>query len=129
MSIPISTTTITVRGVRPQSDVDPDAEGYDGPGPQPQIVASGINATITLPQGRRSSPTDEIDSYSLRCDLFMGVLSQYDTVTDDQTGVEYEVHTATRSLPEQFGLDHWVATIKRGKGIVSGGDMNESARV
>lgn len=127
--IPISTTTVTVHGVRPQSDVDPDADGYDAPADPPTVLASGVRATLTLPQGKRSNPTDEILSYKLRMDLVENFeLTRYDSVTDDSTGTTYQVEEVALSLPEQFGLSHWVATLRLGKGIVDAEDVNEFAR-
>lgn len=129
MTIPISTTLITLKGVRPQLSIDPDADGYDGSAPTPSVLASDVRATITLPKGQRSNPTDEIDSYALRCDPIDGVeLTQYDTVIDQTTGTEYRVLVANPSLPEDFGLAHWVATLTHSTGIVKGSDTNESAR-
>lgn len=130
MAIPISTTTITVKGIRPQSDVDPDAEGYDAPAPEDTVLATDVRATITLPVGRRSNPTDAIESYSLRCDPLPGdiELTRFDVVLDQSTGKEYVVHVATKSLPEEFGLTHWVATLRKDRGIVSMEDTNEFAR-
>ncbi len=127
--IPISTTTVTIRGTRPQSDVDPDADGYDAPAPGPADLATGVRASITLPVGKRSNPTDEIVSYKLRMDLIPGVeLTRYDLVVDETTGTEYQVQDCAKSLPEQFDLSHWVATLTLGKGIVDGEDFNEFAR-
>lgn len=127
--IPVATTTVTIHGTRPQSDVDPDAEGYDAPTDTPTQLASGVRATITLPQGKRSNPTDEILSYKMRMDLVEGFeLTRFDTVTDDSTGQTFHVEEVAKSLPEEFGLSHWVATLAQGRGIVDAEDINEFAR-
>lgn len=130
MAIPIATTTVTVKGVRPQSSLDPDAEGYDAAPPDDTTLATGVRATITLPIGRRSNPTDSIESYSLRCDLLPGgvELTRFDVVVDEVTTREYIVHEVALSLPEEFGLTHWVATLRMDKGIVSRERSNEFAR-
>ncbi len=128
MPIPLATTLITIKGRRPQSAVDPEAEGYDPPETDPDELASDVAATITLPVGRRSNPTDEINRYTLRCDLLPDdiELTQHDTVLDQTTGVEYVVETALRSWPEQFDLAHWKATLLKSNGLVGGDVTRES---
>lgn len=112
MSIPLATTTITVKGVRPQSDVDPDANGYDGPGPVPVVLASGIRASITRPVPRRDiEGNDEQDAYALRCDLFDAGLTRHDTIIDESTEVEYEVRSVAPSVAALLGLQHLTATV------------------
>lgn len=124
MAVPLATTTITVHGVRPQSAVDPDAEGYDAPPPAPTMQATGIRATISLPQSARgssaavSSPADEVDTYTLSCDPVE--LTRHDTVTDDTTGVVYEVETVIPSPTVVFGLQHIKAKLKRTEGLTNG---------
>lgn len=127
--IAVSTTTVTVHGVRPQSDVDPDADGYDGPAASPLALVSGVRATITLPQGRRSNPTDEVLSYKLRMDPVDGFeLTRFDRVTDDRDGEVYRVEEVALSKPIAFGLEHWVATIHQSRGIVEGETFNDFTR-
>lgn len=127
--IPLATTTVTVHGIRPQSDVDPDADGYDGAGPTPTVLVTGIRASVTLPQGKRSNPTDEVLSYKLRMDLVEGFeLTRYDTVTDDGTGQVFRIEEVALSTPEAWGLSHWVATLKQGRGIVESEETNDFTR-
>ncbi len=119
--IPLATTTITVRGRRPQSDVDPDAEGYDPPEAAPTVLAAGVRACISKPESRRGSEgtdgADETDSYALRCDLFVGGLTRHDTVTDDKTGVVYEVRKSAVSDTTIFGLQHIKAQLRLSEGL------------
>lgn len=131
MPIPLATTLVTIKGRRPQSAVDPEAEGYDPPESAPDVIASDVAATITLPVGRRSNPTDEINRYTMRCDLLPEdvELTQHDTVLDQTTGVEYTVEVALRSWPEQFNLTHWKATLIKSDGLVGGDVVRESSRV
>lgn len=112
MSIPLATTTITVKGVRPQSEVDPDADGYDGPGPVPVVLATGVRASITKPDARRYlDGNDEQDSYALRCDNFDAGLTRHDTIIDELTEVEYEVRSVAPSVAALLGLEHIKATV------------------
>lgn len=122
MSIPLATTTITVKGRRPQADVDPEAEGYDAPLAEPPVVATGVRASITLPRGTRPAEADEVDAYVLRCDVFEAGLDRYSTVVDDSTGQEYVVVWVAPSLPQAFGLEHLKARIQVSKGISAGNE-------
>lgn len=123
MAITIATTKVTIKGKRPQSSVDPDAEGYDAsPLPDDDVLATGVRATITLPAGNRNnSDTDEVVSYALRCDPIDADVTRFDTVLDETTGIEYNVASAQVSHPTQFGLDHITARIYLTKGLQSGG--------
>lgn len=126
--IPIATTTVSILGVRPQPDTDPDADGYDGPDPDPDVLASNIRASITLPSGSRSTPRDSVTQYAFRCDLFNDVLTRFDIVVDEATGIEYKVDNPVKSLPEMFDLSHWSAQLKLASGVFVAEDTNESAR-
>lgn len=124
MPIPLATTTITVVGKRPQSGDDPDADGYDTPAPEDFVLATAVRACISAPNSARkgssgadSSATDETESYALRCDVFTDGLSRFDQVTDETTGVVYQVDTVMSSRPTQFGLDHIHATLKLQRGL------------
>lgn len=129
MSIPLSTTLVTIKGKRPQSAVDPDAEGYDAPAPDAEILATDVRASITLPSGSRGNRVaDEIDSYMMRMDNIEAGLNQYDTVVDQSTGTEYAVVWATPSLPEAYGLEHTKAKLQLINGLNSGGESDEFAR-
>lgn len=117
MAIPLPTTTITIKGKRPESSVDPDAEGYDAPATPPGIVASGLNAAISAPSASRDDAL-EVERWRLRvdpCDL-----RQFDTVIDDKTGVEYEVETVSPSNVDLFGLEHVQAVLKLQTGLPGG---------
>lgn len=121
--IPLATTTITVRGVRPQSDRDPAAVGYDGPGDAPVVLATGVRACISRPTGSRiKSNVDETSGYALRCDNMPDGLTRHDTVEDETTGVVYTVTKVEDSVNLTFGLQHTVATLRTDKGISSGAE-------
>lgn len=117
MSIPIATTTITVKGNRPQLDIDPDDDTLDVP---QTTLATGVRASITLPTSSRDvDNADESDEYALRCDVFTDGLTRYDTVIDESTGVSYEVRVSALSLPTMLGLRHVKATLRKRKGLAS----------
>ena len=125
MAIILATTTITVRGTRPQTEVDPDAEGYDPPAEPPSIIATEVRACITKPKGSRDTArSDEVDDYTLKCDEFPAGLTRYDTVTDDSTGVEYDVRIATVSPARILGLSHIIATLRERKGLSANAPSN-----
>lgn len=118
MAIPIATTTISIFGKRPQSAIDPDAEGYDAPGPAPELLASGVRATITQPAGtRRYGDTDETVYYALRCDPVEADVTRFDTIIDEVSGVEYNVSHAQHSYPLAFGLNHITARLYFTRGL------------
>ena len=122
MTIPIATTTVTIKGKRPQSSIDPDAEGYDAPAAEPDTLATGVRATITLPTGtRNNSDANEVVSYAMRCDPVDVDVTCFDTVIDESNDVEYKVSSAQRSHPTAFGLDHITARIYLTNGLQSGG--------
>lgn len=131
MPIPLATTTVTIKGKRPQSNIDPDAEGYDVVEPaDPEILATGVRATITLPTGTRSvSDADELILYALRCDPIDVDVTRFDTVLDETTGIEYYVDSAQRSHPLAFGLNHITARLYLTRGLkAEGGGSNVPAR-
>lgn len=120
MAIILATTTITVSGVRPQSSIDPDAYGYDGDPavPVPGVIAEDVRACISAPVSARDVDQNaEVTEYALRCDLFEGGLTRYDTVTDDKTGVSYEVRVVALSVAEMFGMQHIKATLRKAEGV------------
>lgn len=125
MPIVLATTTITVMGTRPQIEVDPDAEGYDPPAEPPAIIATGIRACITRPKGSRDTArSDEVEDYALKCDVFEGGLTRYDTVIDESTGVEYDVRIAALSTATILGLNHMIATLRERKGLSANAPSN-----
>lgn len=115
MAIPLPTTTITVHGLLLTGD--PNAEGYDAVTPSRVLIASGVNACISRPIGSRSNPTDEIDTYTLSCDLFSGDFQRNYLVVDDNSGQEYDVETVAISPNTLFGLEHYTAKLTVSKGI------------
>lgn len=130
MSIPIAHTTITVWGLRPLEQYDPDAVGYDYEPLVPNAIAQEIRASISMPSGKRSGETEE-DEWVLRCDLLpehLNGLSRYDTVIDDRTGVEYEVTWVAESTNRSVGLEHIKAKLRIRKGLpIGGGNTNAVA--
>ncbi len=127
MSIPLATTTVTIKGKRPQSTLDPDADGYDSDAPADTELATNVRASITLPEGRRSKPGDEVDGYILRIDPVDVGLNQHDEVIDEQDGAEYTVVWAVASKPTAYGLQHIKAKLQLTRGIKSGG-VSDAAR-
>lgn len=118
MAIPIATTTITIKGKRPQSAVDPDADGYDAPSSSPTVLDTGVRASITNPSGNRYDKVNHsADNYTLRCDPVAVGLTEFDTIVDESTGYEYKVLTAQNSWPEQFGMEHVKASIQITSGV------------
>lgn len=117
MAIPLATTTITVIGVRPQSALDPDGEGYGDTTSTPSVLVTGLRACISRPAFRRQvGETDQEDVKALRCDPFE--ITRFDAIVDETTGEEYEVVSAGPSEPVQWGLQHTVAFIKISRGMV-----------
>lgn len=125
--IPIATTTVTVKGVRPQQAIDRDSEGYpDDTTVAPSVLTTGLRATITKPAFKRHlGSIDQADIYALRTDPFD--INRFDTVIDESDGTEYEVTYAGPSKPVQWGLVHTVAYIRAVKGQTSGGDTGGTA--
>jgi hypothetical protein len=122
MTIPIATTTVTIKGRRPQMAIDPDATGYDAAPNPPDVLAEGVRATITLPQGsRRNTDSDQVDIYSMRCDVVPVDVNRFDTVIDENTSIEYQVLSAMHSHPTSFGLEHIVARLYLTKGLTTQG--------
>lgn len=110
MTIPLATTTITVR--RPASDVDPyESESLT-------TITTGVRARIGMPSGsdRRAGGDQEIVDAVLWCDTTD--LQHQDVITDDQTGDHYEVRWI-RTL-NGLGLDHVKAGLIAVKGASIG---------
>jgi hypothetical protein len=109
-------------GNRPQLDIDPDDDAVSVPR---EVLANDVRASITQPaSNRRIENIDEADDYALRCDLFEAGLTRFDTVIDETTGVEYEVRTASVSLPTLLGLQHIKATIRKREGLTSSAPLS-----
>lgn len=112
MTIPLTTTTITVR--RPSVDANRDPYEED---PSPVTVAEGVRAHISSPSGREQAVGGEqsIVTFPLVCDPVD--LQHTDTVIDESDDAEYEVVWV---LPRQgFGLDHVKADLKKVTGVSS----------
>lgn len=124
MAIALATTTVTIKGKRPQPAIDPDAEGYDVVPPEeaPEVLATGVRACITLPQGTRTNvDADAVDVYAFKCDPVDADVTRFDTIVDESTGTEYQVSVAQRSLPQAFGLDHITGRVYLTKGLTTEG--------
>jgi hypothetical protein len=123
MSIPIATTTITVR--RPtsaQQSADPWSDGYeDAPGVpsaiggQGAIVAQAVRATISTGSARGSGNGGESETVEFRLVCDPTPISYLDEVTDESTGTIYFVAWAN-TTPGIAGLGHTVAGITTTKG-------------
>lgn len=114
MAIPLATTTITVRRVPDDEDLDP----YDEQ-PEPETVASGVRAHISTRTGRETvaGGSQEVVSFGLSCDPVD--LRHTDEVVDDTTGETFEVVWAISR--QGLGMDHVQAGLERVTGVVSGG--------
>lgn len=123
MSIPVATTTITVRRPAEKAqEADPWGEGYDSPplGPSPEerqgdVVAEGVRATISTGSARGTSNGGESESTEFRLVCDPVDLSYLDTVEDESTGIIYSVTWANTS-PGVAGLGHTAAGITTEKG-------------
>lgn len=118
MPIPFATTTITIMGRRPQSAVDPSAEGYDDPEPPMPTLATGVRACISTPsETRHRDGASEVDDFALMCDPVDVGLNQYDRVIDEKTGDAYDVYSASRSVAVVFGLAHITGVLRKSRGL------------
>lgn len=125
MPIPIAHTLITVRGLRPQMEYDPDGQGYDGDLPIPNDLAVHVRASISQPSGKRRDEQDE-SGWTLSCDPIDNIgLSKYDIVIDETTGTAYEVVWVTESPNTSVGLNHIKARLRAARGLTSGGGDND----
>lgn len=99
MAIKLATTTITVSRV----PVDPTRDSYDAP-PAAVVVASGVRAHISSPSGTETQlgGTQAVENFRIDCDPVDA--THVDTVTDERTGVTYEVLWAVSRYG--LGLDH-----------------------
>lgn len=114
MTLPIATTTITVR--RPASLADGE-DPYDEPTTAPKLVAAGVRAHISVSAavetvtGRAS--TNDI-TYKLNADPIE--LDARDQITDDRSGEVFEVVWARQQTG--LGLDHTSGELRRVAGSV-----------
>ena len=111
------TTTITVYGVRPVPDTDPDADGFD-PTPLPRVaLVEGLNASISGPVGSDVEGMER-EVWRLRCDPFE--LHRSDYVEDDTTGYLYEVTYVHQSeIATSWAMNHTIAELTREEGLPS----------
>lgn len=99
--IPISTTTITVeRG-------DASGDAYDGV--TYSTVYRGIRAVIGSPGGSEVNEGGSSQQATARLNCDPIILHHTDRVTDDETGIVYEVTFTARRLG--VGIDHTVADL------------------
>ena len=110
MSIPLATTQISVLRVAANPARDP----YDAK-PAPAVLASGIRAHISTPNGREQTAggSQEVVEFRLACDLVD--LRHTDQVQDEATGAVYEVTWA--HARQGLGLDHTEAGLKQVAGV------------
>lgn len=118
MTIPISSTLITVKRPPPADD---GADPYDAKSPM-TTVASGVRALFSSPSGGASlgggefgdTGSQEAVQWTLLadpCDL-----RHYDTVYDEATGQPYAVAWAKARTDPDHELDHVVAGVNEVKG-------------
>ena len=110
MSILLATTQISVLRVAADSARDP----YDAQ-PAPAVLASGVRAHISTPNGREQTAggSQEVVEFRLSCDPVD--LRHTDQVQDKQTDALYEVTWAR--LRQGLGLDHVEAGLKQVSGV------------
>lgn len=123
MTIPIATTTITIR--RPtagEQSADPLGDGYDDAPAVPavvegqgEVVASGVRATISAGGARGASGGSESETVEFRLVCDPADLTYLDTVTDESTDTTYAVAWAN-TTPGIAGLGHTVAGLLTTKG-------------
>jgi hypothetical protein len=118
VSIPLSTTTITVkRPARPVTE-DPYGEGYDAPADRDASEATpvtGVRAVISPNGGTGGSTGGESEVLLFRMVCDPCPLAYSDEVLDDLTGMRYAVEWCTET-PGIAGLGHVVAGLKIVKG-------------
>lgn len=110
MSIPLATTQISVLRVA----ADPTRDPYDAQ-PAPAVLASGVRAHISTPNGREQTAggSQEVVEFRMSCDPVD--LRHTDQVQDEGSGAIYEVTWARAR--EGLGLDHVEAGLKQVAGV------------
>lgn len=122
MAIAIATTTVTIKGTRPQENFDRDAAGYDDVEDPAYIIATDVRASITLPTGlRNNNDSDEVISYAFKCDPVDEDVTRFDIIVDESTGTEYKVYSCQRSSYTGLGLEHITGRVYVTKGLQTGG--------
>lgn len=127
MPIILATTTITIKGRRPQILQDPEGEGYDEPVPDIEDIATGVRACITSGSGTKTmalrsdihfAPVAlEVDNMYIRCDPCD--ITRYDHIIDDTTGTEYTVEEIFNSNIEMFNMNHMHGRLRVFRGVAS----------
>lgn len=110
MSIPVATTTISVKR-------SADAGGWDPSQGEPPmtLLNKGVRAVISSESGRNVSTPGETSTVMFRLVCDKTALTYLDTVVDEITGEIYEVDWA-HYQPGVAGLDHTQAGLKQVKG-------------
>lgn len=117
MTIPIATTTISVKRPDSASDGSTDPWAYpDDPAPaEASVVHTGVRAVISAGGGRSIGPGDnEAIEFSLVCDPV--AITHRDVVIDEVTGQEFEV-TWALTTNGVAGLGNTRAGMKTIKGV------------
>lgn len=112
MTLPLSTTTVTVR--RPTAGED----RYETASATP-TVASGVAAHVSSPSGAElnaGGQQEQVDAVLL-CEAGTDV-SHYDEITDDTTGDVWTVAWTRQRVG--LGLDHTIAGLRRVTGGANG---------
>jgi hypothetical protein len=100
MSVPVATTTITIE--RPTG-----GDAYDGV--SYATYRTGVRAVIGSPSGAEINAGGSSQQVSARLNCDPVDLAHTDRVTDEKTGITYEVLWTARRLG--FGVDHTVADL------------------
>lgn len=108
MSIPLATTTVSVRRYN-LDDVDP----YD-PKPTPTTVTSGVPAVISSPSGTEQVEGGQQEVVTFRLDCDPVDLQHDDQIVDDATGDVFEVVWVRNRVG--FGLDYTQAELRQVNG-------------
>lgn len=103
MSIPFSTTTITIK----RSDQDGAKDAYDGV--DYETVDSGIRAVIGSPSGSETVLAGSSEQVGARLNADPCDLRHNDRVVDETTDETWQVTWTRRRIG--FGLDHTVADL------------------
>lgn len=117
--IPIATAHIDI--YRGNPDLDPEAEGYDGPYDAPAVVESGVRAIISGPFSTTFDGMEVIRWHvrADRCDLRLN-----DHLVWVEESLWYRVTKVDISRITDFGLDHVIAELTAVVGLPSRDTIN-----
>ena len=121
MTIPLATTTITVKRPPPADD---GADPYDAKSPM-VIVVSGVRALFSSPSGGASigggehGDTGSQESVGWHLLVDPCDLRHTDTVYDDTTGRAYAVAWAKARVDPDVELNHFVAGVNEVQGAAN----------